>query len=70
MSIPHTKYRAGVEKLCEVESDLSGADESKFKEKNKRLWQPGEHYLEVSYQVKVVIGPADIRFELCKSAWR
>ena len=57
----------GVEKLCEVESDLSSADETKFKERNKRLWQTGEHFFEVTYQVKVVIGPADLRFELCKS---
>jgi hypothetical protein len=52
--------------LCEVESDLSTADEKKFKEKNHRFWNKGERYFKVEYQVKVVIGPADIRFELCK----
>ena len=56
-----------MEKLCEVESDLSGADETKFKEKNKQFWKPGERFFEVAYQVKVVIGPADLRFELCES---
>ena len=57
---------AGVEKLCEVESDLSGIDDSRFKEKNKRFWKPGKTYYEVSYQVQVIIGPADLHFELCK----
>ena len=52
--------------LCEIESDLSTADESKFKEKNKHFWNLGKHYLKVDYDVKVLIGPADVRFELCK----
>lgn len=57
----------GVEKLCEVEADLSFADEKSFKEKNKHFWQPGAPLLEVRFTVKVVIGPADIHFKLCKS---
>ncbi|KAF2269555.1 hypothetical protein CC78DRAFT_564797 [Lojkania enalia] len=50
--------------LCEIQSDLSAADEKKFVEKNKRFWSLGKHYFKVEYQVKVIIGPADIRFEL------
>ncbi|ORY19169.1 hypothetical protein BCR34DRAFT_472143 [Clohesyomyces aquaticus] len=50
--------------LCEIQSDLSTADEKKFTEKNKRFWKMSRHYFKVEYQVKVVIGPADIRFEL------
>ncbi|KAF2279926.1 uncharacterized protein EI97DRAFT_477419 [Westerdykella ornata] len=50
--------------LCEIQSDLSSADERKFIEKNKRFWNVGKHYLKIEYQVKVLIGPADIRFEL------
>ncbi|KAF2728383.1 hypothetical protein EJ04DRAFT_546806 [Polyplosphaeria fusca] len=50
--------------LCEIQSDLSGADEKKFVEKNRRFWSLGKHYFKVEYQVKVLIGPADIRFEL------
>ncbi|KAF2177496.1 hypothetical protein K469DRAFT_358573 [Zopfia rhizophila CBS 207.26] len=50
--------------LCEIQSDLSSADENRFIEKNKRLWSFGKHYFKVEYQVKVIIGPADIRFEL------
>lgn len=50
--------------LCEISSDLSSADERKFTEKNKRFWSLGKHYFKVEYQVRVLIGPADIRFEL------
>lgn len=50
--------------LCEINSDLSSADEKKFTEKNKRFWSLGKHYFRVEYQVRVIIGPADIRFEL------
>ncbi|KAH7135446.1 hypothetical protein B0J11DRAFT_556260 [Dendryphion nanum] len=39
-------------------------DEKKFTEKNRRFWSLGKHYFRVEYQVKVLIGPADITFEL------
>jgi hypothetical protein len=61
------RLESGVEKLCEVESDLSGVEESRFKEKNKKFWKPGRLYYQVAYQVQVIIGPADLVFELCKS---
>lgn len=50
--------------LCEIRSDLSDADERKFIEKNKRFWSLQKHYLRVEYTVRVMIGPADICFEL------
>lgn len=53
--------------LCEIESNLSTADESKFKRKNRHFWNTGKPYLRVEFQVKVLIGPADLRFELCSS---
>jgi hypothetical protein len=56
----------GVEKLCEVESDLTGVDESSLKERDKKFWRRGKCYLELAYQVKVIVGPADFRFELCR----
>ncbi|KAL9001081.1 MAG: hypothetical protein Q9188_005527 [Gyalolechia gomerana] len=62
--LPHHMGGGGVHILCEIESDLSNADESKFKEKNKRFWSLGKHYFKVDYDVKVLIGPADVRFEL------
>jgi hypothetical protein len=62
--LPH-QMQNGVEKLCEVESDLSNIDEKRFKEKNKQFWRSKKAYFEVSYQVKVIIGSADLMFELC-----
>jgi hypothetical protein len=50
--------------LCSISSNLSPISESKFTEKNKRFWSLGKHYFKVEYQVRVLIGPADIRFEL------
>lgn len=60
---------AGVEKLCQVQSDLTAIAESEFKAKNKQFWKPGPKYYEVQYEVKVIIGPADLRFELCEYSW-
>ncbi|RAR00753.1 actin-like atpase domain-containing protein [Stemphylium lycopersici] len=50
--------------LCEINSDLSAADERKFQEKNRHFWSIQKHYLRIEYSVRVLIGPADIRFEL------
>jgi hypothetical protein len=52
--------------LCEVKSDLSGVDQSKFKLKNRHWWNVRKPYYRVDYQIRVVIGSADIRFELCE----
>jgi hypothetical protein len=59
-------YVEGVEKLCEVESDLTGVDEPSIKEKNKGFWRRGKPCLELAYQAKAIVGPADLRFELCR----
>jgi hypothetical protein len=60
------QLNADAETLCEIKSDLSGADEKRFKKKNRHWWQFKEPYYRVDYQIRVVIGPADVRFELCK----
>ncbi|KAL9058773.1 MAG: hypothetical protein Q9206_001760, partial [Seirophora lacunosa] len=62
--LPHYLGAGDAHSLCEIESDLSAADETKFKEKNRRFWNLGWHYFRVEYEVKVLIGPADVRFEL------
>jgi hypothetical protein len=51
--------------LCALESDLSSVEELEFKERNKHFWKLGKPYREVKYEIKVLIGAADIRFELC-----
>jgi hypothetical protein len=50
--------------LCEINSDLSAADEKRFQERNRHFWSLQKHYLRIEYSVRVLIGPADIRFEL------
>ncbi|KAL9606461.1 MAG: hypothetical protein Q9179_000377 [Wetmoreana sp. 5 TL-2023] len=62
--LPHHMGSGDAHILCDIESDLSGADETKFKERNKSFWRLGKHYFRVDYDIKVLIGPADIRFEL------
>ncbi|KAF2646542.1 hypothetical protein P280DRAFT_464746 [Massarina eburnea CBS 473.64] len=50
--------------LCEISSDLSTASQERFVEKNKNFWSVGKRYYRVEYEIHVLIGPADIRFEL------
>jgi hypothetical protein len=50
--------------LCEITSDLSSANEKRFIEKNKNFWSTKKHYFRIEYSIRVLIGPADIRFEL------
>lgn len=46
-------------------------DDSEFVEKNKRFWRSGPgHYLAVAFEVKVIIDPADLIFELCMNSYR
>jgi len=55
---------ADVRKLCNVTSDLSGVEDTKFKKKNRHWWSFRTPYLRADYQIKVLIGPADITFQL------
>ncbi|KAL8693159.1 MAG: hypothetical protein Q9224_003805 [Gallowayella concinna] len=58
--LPHHMDAGDAHILCEIESDLSTADESKFKEKNRHFWSLRTHYFQIDYEVKVLIGPADL----------
>ena len=55
--------QAGAYKLCVVHSDVKELRESDFDLKNKRCWQGKRYYL-VEFTVRVIIGPADLKFEL------
>lgn len=57
---------ADVRKLCELKSDLSSIEDFRFKKKNRHWWQFRQVYLRADYQIRLVIGPADIRFQLCE----
>lgn len=62
--LQNTEPAADTRILCEISSDLSTADEKKFVEKNKNFWSMKKHHFRIEYSVRVLIGPADIRFEL------
>ncbi|KAB5580556.1 hypothetical protein GE09DRAFT_950983 [Coniochaeta sp. 2T2.1] len=65
--LPNMK-RAGVAtKICEVQSDLSGVEETqlirKFKRRRVCFWKGRTWYI-CEFEVRVIVGPADLRFEL------
>jgi hypothetical protein len=50
--------------VCEITSDFSTLPLTAFKLKNRHWWNRGRRYHRINYHIKVVLGPADIRFEL------
>jgi hypothetical protein len=58
----HT-HPAGALKLCNVQSDLKEVNEREFELKNKHCWQ-GKRYYNATFTVRVIIAPADLKFEL------
>ncbi|KAF2101542.1 hypothetical protein NA57DRAFT_35192 [Rhizodiscina lignyota] len=52
------------EVLCELESNFAGIDDTKFKRKNRHWWSTGKKYSRMDYEIRTVLGPADLRFEL------
>lgn len=50
--------------LCALEADLSGIDESHFKGVKRGLLTRRQTYLEVEYDIQVIIGISDVRFDL------
>ncbi|TVY50244.1 hypothetical protein LCER1_G008257 [Lachnellula cervina] len=61
--LPRSYKHPGAFKLCEIESDLTGIGESEFELKNRKIWQGKKFYI-ATFSVKVIIAPADLRFEL------
>ncbi|EPE28770.1 hypothetical protein GLAREA_09891 [Glarea lozoyensis ATCC 20868] len=51
-------------KLCELTLDLSSIHLSLCKLKNRHWWQSGEKYHRIEEVIKVILGLADISFEL------
>ncbi|TVY38313.1 hypothetical protein LSUB1_G004387 [Lachnellula subtilissima] len=61
--LPRSYKHPGAFKLCEIESDLTGIGENEFELKNRKIWQ-GKKFYVATFSVKVIIAPADLRFEL------
>ena len=61
--LPGSLNQEGVQVLCEVESNLrDSAVERKLK--NRHWWNYREKYLRVQFDVNVIIGAADLQFQL------
>jgi hypothetical protein len=62
-SLPRMMKQAGAVKLCVVKSDLKEVNEREFELKNKRCWQGPTYYI-ATFTLRVIVGPADLKFEL------
>ncbi|KAF4628876.1 hypothetical protein G7Y89_g9275 [Cudoniella acicularis] len=65
--LPESLLDSGVEHLCEITSDFSRVRDRELKAAYKpRTWHQlrGELYYLLEYDVKVLLGPADIKFQL------
>ena len=56
-------FSAGAHDLCTVKSDLKEVAEWELELKNKRCWQGKRYYLAL-FTIRVIVGPADLKFEL------
>lgn len=64
--MPTSKKKGGVVKVCDVKSDLSGVEEGELEKKHKRAgcFKKGKTWLVCHFEVRVIVTPADLRFEL------
>ena len=59
-----TNYRqAEVSLLCDITSSLMGKDVD-TKEKNRHWYNRGERYMRVNFDIRVILGPADVKFRM------
>ncbi|KAI0481270.1 hypothetical protein GGR56DRAFT_688865 [Xylariaceae sp. FL0804] len=65
-SLPNAVSSPGVKQLCAVKSDLTGVQNSEMemKRKSKRLIFRGKKFYLCTFEVRAVVAPAEIRFEL------
>ncbi|MCJ1404496.1 hypothetical protein MMC11_007722 [Xylographa trunciseda] len=59
--LPTSMKWGGAEHICSLEAALA---EGEMKVKNRRWYQPGPRYLRANFSVNVVIGVADLQFQL------
>ncbi|KAI8186019.1 hypothetical protein K4K51_010910 [Colletotrichum sp. SAR 10_75] len=64
--LPRSLKHAGATKLCDVKSNLTGVQQNQLVLKHKRgsCFSKGTTYYILNFDVRVIIAPADIRFEL------
>jgi hypothetical protein len=54
----------GAIKLCTIESNLSSVQQNEFVEKGKHFWSGKKHHFRAEYAIRVIVAPADLKFEL------
>ncbi|KAH9992387.1 hypothetical protein F4779DRAFT_609220 [Xylariaceae sp. FL0662B] len=64
--LPHSVNQEGAKRLCVVKSDLTGAHHSDMimKRKSRRLLFKGKKFYMCTFEVRAIVAPADLRFEL------
>ncbi len=59
--LPRSMKHDGAKTLCDVESVLNDVD---MKLKNRHWYNRGEKYVRAEFDVKVILGAADLKFQL------
>ncbi|KUI68783.1 hypothetical protein VM1G_04426 [Cytospora mali] len=64
--LPVSMKDSGAKQLCTVRSDLSGVKDSELevKKRSRGFLSRSQKWLNCSYEVRAIIGPADLNFEL------
>ncbi|KAI8960398.1 hypothetical protein F5Y11DRAFT_358482 [Daldinia sp. FL1419] len=64
--LPHSVNQEGFKQLCVVKSDITGISHSDMimKRKSRRFLFHGKKFYICSYEVRVIVAPAELRFEL------
>lgn len=66
-NLPRSLKQDGAKVLCEVESVLT---EVEMKAKNRHWYNRGERYLRANFDVRVILGAADLKFQLWSKGGR
>ena len=61
--LPSSLNQDGARRLCDVESVLKDRG-VEMKLKNRHWYQRGEKYLRAKFDIKVILGAADLKFQL------
>ncbi|KAF7554297.1 hypothetical protein G7Z17_g3034 [Cylindrodendrum hubeiense] len=64
--LPRSLKQAGAKKLCSVKSNLAGIQQQQMVlKKNRKSWfRKGQSFYLCKFDVRVIVAPADLRFEL------
>ena len=61
--LPTNISQSDVGRLCDITSSLQGKDVD-MKEKNRHWYNRGERYMRVNFNIRVILGAADVKFRM------